>query len=71
MNMNLRVDLFMKKSTAWHDEYVALRKISPITGFKIAIKWMYPCYARSDKNVILLHLFRESINNLKGVGLDG
>jgi len=56
--MNHRVDVFMKKTTAWHDEYAALREIALSTGLTEDLKWMHPCYTLNDKNIFLLHAFK-------------
>ncbi len=56
--MNPRVDVFMKKTTEWHDEYAALRELALGTGLTEDLKWMHPCYTLNDKNVFLLHAFK-------------
>jgi len=56
--MNHRVDLFMKKTAAWHDEYAALREIALSTGLTEDFKWMHPCYTLDGKNIFLLHAFK-------------
>ena len=56
--MNPRVDIFMKKTIAWHDEYAALREIALTTGLSEDLKWMHPCYTLNGKNVFLLHAFK-------------
>ena len=59
--MNSRVDVFMKKTTAWHDEYELLREISLASGLTEDLKWGQPCYTLNGKNVFLLHSFKEYI----------
>jgi len=59
--MNKRVDVFMKKELKWHDEYALLREISLATGLTEDLKWGQPCYTLNDKNVFLLHAFKEYI----------
>ena len=59
--MNHRVDVFMRKTTAWHDEYAALREIALSTGLTEDLKWMHPCYTLDGKNIFLLHAFKEYI----------
>ena len=56
--MNHRVDVFMKKTVEWHDEYAVLREIALSTGLTEDLKWMHPCYTLGDKNVFLLHAFK-------------
>lgn len=59
--MSHRVDVFMKKQTKWQDEYAALREIALASGLTEDLKWMHPCYTLDDKNVFLLHSFKEYI----------
>ena len=61
MTMNPRVDVFMKKTTTWHDEYEVLREIALSTGLTEDLKWMHPCYTVNEKNVFLLHAFKNYI----------
>jgi len=61
MDMNHRVDVFMKKQTKWQKEYALLREIALSTGLTEDLKWMHPCYTLEDKNVFLLHSFKEYI----------
>ena len=59
--MNPRVNVFMKKELKWHDEYELLREISLSTGLTEDLKWGQPCYTLNEKNVFLLHAFKEYI----------
>jgi len=61
MAMNPRVDVFMKKTTTWHDEYEVLREIALATGLDEDLKWGQPCYTLNGKNIFLLHSFKEYI----------
>ncbi len=58
--MNSKVDDFINKSKKWKKEYEALRKIAlecePLTE---AFKWMHPCYTYNDKNIVLIHGFKD------------
>ena len=60
-DMNHRVDVFMRKQTKWREEYALLREIALTTGLTEDLKWMHPCYTLGDKNVFLLHSFKEYI----------
>ena len=51
----------MKKTVKWHDEYAALREIALSSGLTEDLKWMHPCYTLDDKNVFLLHAFKNYI----------
>ena len=59
--MNPRVDVFMRKLTSWQEEYALLRQIAISTGLTEDLKWMHPCYTLDNKNVFLLHAFKEYI----------
>lgn len=59
--MNQRVDVFLKKTDKWHDEYVVLREIALASGIDEDLKWGQPCYTINGKNVFLLHSFKEYI----------
>ena len=61
MTMNPRVDVFMKKTTTWHDEYEVLRELALATGLDEDLKWGQPCYTLDGKNIFLLHSFKEYI----------
>ena len=59
--MNKRVDVFMKKQSTWQEEYAVLREIALTTGLEEDLKWGQPCYTLNEKNVFLLHAFKEYI----------
>ena len=59
--MNPRVEVFLKKTEKWHEEYVVLREISLSAGIYEDLKWGQPCYTLNGKNVFLLHAFKEYI----------
>ena len=59
--MNPRVDVFIKKTTTWHDEYEVLRELAIATGLDEDLKWGQPCYTLNGKNIFLLHSFKEYI----------
>ena len=61
MTMNPRVDVFIKKTTTWHDEYEVLRELAIATGLDEDLKWGQPCYTLNGKNIFLLHSFKEYI----------
>ena len=61
MAMNPRVDVFIKKTTTWHDEYEVLRELAIATGLDEDLKWGQPCYTLDGKNIFLLHSFKEYI----------
>jgi len=61
MTMNPRVDVFMKKTTTWREEYEILRELAIATGLEEDLKWGQPCYTLNGKNIFLLHSFKEYI----------
>ena len=58
-NMNPKVDFFFNKSSKWHEEYGKLRTIILECGLTEELKWGCPCYTHHDKNIVLIHGFKE------------
>lgn len=54
-----KVDGFMRKAKQWKEEFEALREIVLDCELSEDIKWMHPCYMYGDKNVVLIHGFKE------------
>lgn len=57
--MNPKVDSFLKRQDKWRPEFVKLREIFLKSGLSEDLKWGWPCYALEDKNVALIHGFKE------------
>ncbi|NNV02357.1 YdeI family protein [Brevibacillus sp. MCWH] len=57
--MNPKVDEFIRNATKWKAEFEALRKIVLDCGLTEDFKWMHPCYTYENKNVVLIHGFKE------------
>lgn len=57
--MNPKVDFFFDKATKWKDEQNLLRQIVLDCQLKEELKWGVPCYTYQDKNIILIHSFKE------------
>jgi len=57
--MNPLVDDYLKNQKQWHDEFVELRRILLECGLTEEYKWEHPCYTVNDKNVVLIHGFKE------------
>ena len=55
---NPKVDDFISKAKTWQEEYVALRNIALDCGLTEDYKWMHPCYTLDNKNVVLIHGFK-------------
>ena len=58
-SMNPRVDTFIKKSPKWRDEFEELRQIVLASGVTEDLKWGHPCYTLDNKNIVLIHGFKE------------
>ncbi|MCU9614914.1 YdeI family protein [Caldibacillus lycopersici] len=54
-----KVDGFIRKATKWKAEYETLRKIVLDCDLTEEIKWMHPCYTFENKNIVLIHGFKE------------
>ncbi|MGQ7884085.1 YdeI/OmpD-associated family protein [Paenibacillus sp. WC2504] len=56
---NPKVDEFISKAKTWKEEYAELRRI--VLGCQLTeeYKWMHPCYTIQDKNVVLIHGFKD------------
>jgi len=59
MNTNPKADWFFDKETKWQKEYVQLRMIILDCGLDEEIKWGCPCYTFQNRNIILIHGFKE------------
>ncbi|SYZ74774.1 conserved hypothetical protein [Candidatus Zixiibacteriota bacterium] len=57
--MNPKVDAFLSKTQKWQKEFEKLRKV--ILGCQLTeeLKWGVPCYTYQNKNVVLMHGFKE------------
>ncbi|MFC4321990.1 YdeI/OmpD-associated family protein [Litchfieldia salsa] len=57
---NRKVDGFLKKAKQWKEEFECLRNIIlDCEELTEGIKWMHPCYMFEDKNIVLIHGFKE------------
>lgn len=59
MKTNPKVDEFLSKAKTWKAEYEALRNIALDSGLAEEFKWMHPCYTLENKNIVLIHGFKE------------
>lgn len=57
--MNPSVNWFFEKSTKWQDSYQILREILLSFDLKEELKWGCPCYTYENKNVVLIHGFKD------------
>ena len=56
---NPKVDWFFDKATQWQKEYEKLRMIILECGLTEELKWGCPCYQFENKNIVLIHGFKE------------
>ncbi|MFC4779006.1 YdeI family protein [Paenibacillus sp. GCM10023252] len=56
---NAKIDPFFAKAKKWKDEFQLLREIVLDCDLTEDFKWMHPCYTYEDKNVVLIHGFKD------------
>ncbi|KOY15361.1 YdeI/OmpD-associated family protein [Paenibacillus xylanivorans] len=56
---NPKVDGYLNKAKKWKEESVKLRQIILDCGLTEDFKWMHPCYTLENKNVVIIHGFKE------------
>lgn len=57
--MNPKVDFYFAKDQKWQQEIEGLRKIVLECGLTEELKWGVPCYSHNNKNIVLIHVFKE------------
>jgi uncharacterized protein YdeI (YjbR/CyaY-like superfamily) len=57
--MNPKVDGYLKRIKQWQQEMEMLRKIALDSKLTEDMKWGHPCYTLDQKNVVLMHGFKE------------
>jgi uncharacterized protein YdeI (YjbR/CyaY-like superfamily) len=57
--MNPKVDFFFDKAKKWQKEYEKLRTVILDCGLTEELKWGCPCYTFEDRNIVLIHGFKE------------
>ncbi len=57
--MNPKVDFFFSKESRWQKEYAKLRTLTLECGLDEKLKWGCPCYTHQEKNIVLIHGFKE------------
>lgn len=57
--MNPKVDFFFGKAQKWQVELEKLRMIVLDCGLTEELKWGVPCYTFQERNIVLLHVFKE------------
>ena len=56
---NPKVDRFLNRAEKWQQEMERLREINLDCGLTEELKWGVPCYTYEDRNVVLIHAFKE------------
>jgi uncharacterized protein YdeI (YjbR/CyaY-like superfamily) len=56
---NPKVDWFFDKDTKWQKEYQQLRSIVLDCGLTEELKWGCPCYTFENRNIVVIHGFKE------------
>jgi len=57
--LNTKVDAFLSKAKKWKEEYEKLRHIVLDCELTEEFKWMHPCYTLENKNIVLIHGFKD------------
>lgn len=57
--MNPQVDAFLRKAKKWQEEFEKLRMIVLDCQLTEELKWGVPCYTFQNKNIVLIHGFKE------------
>lgn len=58
-SMNPKVDWFFNKDTEWQKEYELLRSLCLDCGLTEELKWGCPCYTFDNRNIVLIHGFKD------------
>ena len=57
--MNKKVDKYLSELNQWQEELTKLREIILDCGLTEDFKWMHPCYTHNNKNIALIHGFKD------------
>lgn len=57
--MNPKVDAFLSTAKKWQDAFVKLRMIILECPLSEELKWGVPCYTFQEKNIVLMHGFKD------------
>ncbi|TPG39927.1 YdeI/OmpD-associated family protein [Flavobacterium pectinovorum] len=58
-NTNPKVDFYFDKADKWQKELEQLRKIALDCQLTEELKWGTPCYTLGEKNIVLIHDYKE------------
>jgi uncharacterized protein YdeI (YjbR/CyaY-like superfamily) len=57
--MNPKVDFFFNKARKWQEEFKELRTIALDCDLTEDLKWGCPCYTLENRNIVLIHGFKD------------
>ncbi|NNM53900.1 MAG: hypothetical protein HKM05_04170 [Spirochaetales bacterium] len=57
--MNPAVDALIEQAGRWTAEFALLRQMALSSGLDETIKWGQPCYTLNDRNIVLIHGFKD------------
>ena len=57
--MNPKVDQYISKAQKWQEELEKLRLIVRDCQLTEELKWGVPCYTFQERNIVLIHVFKE------------
>lgn len=57
--MKKNIEAFFEERKKWKAAYTHLRKLILDTGLNKEFKWGKPCYTFQDKNIVLIHGFKD------------
>ncbi len=57
--MNSKVDFYFDKAKKWQEEIKKLRTIVLDCGLTEELKWGVPCYTWEERNIALIHVFKD------------
>src|SRR5436190_1428304 len=56
---NPKVDAYLSRTKRWREEFEKLRSIVLDCGLTEELKWGCPCYTFQQRNIVLIHGFKE------------
>lgn len=54
-----KVDAYLERAKKWREEFEQLREIALASKLTEDLKWGEPCYTLDNKNIVLMHGFKE------------
>lgn len=64
---NKQVIYVIEHQKQWSNEFAALREIIQTFDLEETIKWRWPCYTLNNKNMVLIHGFKDYCALLKRI----